>query len=80
MIVVALATSISATGLPLITEAVTLKNHRELARLISNNLQLFVFVMLPATFGMIVFSATTIHCFLHARCFRHFFISASLLC
>lgn len=54
MIVVALATSISATGLPLITEAVTLKNHRELARLISNNLQLFVFVMLPATFGMIV--------------------------
>ncbi|MGK0551180.1 putative polysaccharide biosynthesis protein [Enterococcus faecalis] len=54
MVVIALATSISATGLPLITEAVTLKKFRELAHLISNNLQLFVFVMLPATFGMIV--------------------------
>lgn len=54
MVVIALATSISATGLPLITEAVTLKNFKELSRLISNNLQLFVFVMLPATFGMIV--------------------------
>lgn len=54
MVVIALATSISATGLPLITEAVTLKKQQELSKLISNNLQLFTFVMLPATFGMIV--------------------------
>lgn len=54
MVVIALATSISATGLPLITEAITLKNYRDLSKLISNNLQLFMFVMLPATFGMIV--------------------------
>lgn len=54
MVVIALATSIAATGLPLITEAITLKNYRDLSKLISNNLQLFLFVMLPATFGMIV--------------------------
>lgn len=54
MVVIALATSISATGLPLITEAITLKKYRDLSKLISNNLQLFMFVMLPATFGMIV--------------------------
>jgi O-antigen/teichoic acid export membrane protein len=54
MVVIALATSISSTGLPLITEAITLKKYRDLSKLISNNLQLFMFVMLPATFGMIV--------------------------
>ncbi|WP_430602594.1 polysaccharide biosynthesis family protein [Enterococcus sp. DIV0724b] len=54
MVVIALATSISATGLPLITEAITLKKYRDLSKLISNNFQLFMFVMLPATFGMIV--------------------------
>ncbi|WP_321388865.1 polysaccharide biosynthesis protein [uncultured Enterococcus sp.] len=54
MVVIALATSIASTGLPLITEAMTLKNYRELSKLISNNLQLFAFVMLPSTFGMIV--------------------------
>lgn len=54
MVVIALATSISATGLPLITEAVTLKDYRGLSKLISNNLQLFMFIMLPATFGMII--------------------------
>ncbi|MGC6769797.1 putative polysaccharide biosynthesis protein [Enterococcus sp. LJL51] len=54
MVVIALATSIASTGLPLITEAVTLKNYRGLSKLISNNLQLFTFVMLPSTFGMIV--------------------------
>ncbi|MGX7352681.1 polysaccharide biosynthesis family protein [Enterococcus canis] len=54
MVVIALATSLSASGLPLITEAVTLKDTRGLAKLVSDNLQLFLFVMLPATFGMIV--------------------------
>ncbi|OTP06831.1 polysaccharide biosynthesis protein [Enterococcus sp. 10A9_DIV0425] len=54
MVVIALATSIAATGLPLITEAVTLKDHRGLAKLASGNLQLFSFVMLPATFGVML--------------------------
>lgn len=54
MVVIALATSISSAGLPLITEMVTQKNHRELAKLVSNNLQLFAFVMIPAALGMIL--------------------------
>lgn len=54
MVVIALATSISATSLPLITEAITLKKYNELSKLVSNNLQMFFFVMLPSTFGMIV--------------------------
>lgn len=54
MVVIALATSIAATGLPLITEAVTLKDHRGLAKLTSGNLQLFSFFMFPATFGVVL--------------------------
>lgn len=54
MVVIALATSLSITGLPLITEAITLKDRRGLSKLISNNFQLFMFLILPATFGMIV--------------------------
>lgn len=54
MVVIGLATSIALTGLPLITEAKTLNRQRDLAKLISNNLQLFAFVMFPATFGLII--------------------------
>ena len=54
MVVIGLATSMASTGLPLISEAVAKKNQGNLAKLISNNLQLYSFVMLPATFGMIV--------------------------
>lgn len=54
MVVIALGTSMATAGLPLITEKFTLKKKDELAHLISNNIQLFAFVMLPATFGMIL--------------------------
>jgi O-antigen/teichoic acid export membrane protein len=54
MVVIGLATSMASTGLPLISEAVAKKDQGNLAKLISNNLQLYSFVMLPATFGMIV--------------------------
>lgn len=54
MITVSLATSLSVTSLPLITEAFTLNNHKGLARQVSDNLQLFFFVMIPSTIGMIV--------------------------
>ena len=54
MVVIGLATSMALAGLPLITEAKTRGDHKGLAKLISNNLQLFAFVMFPATFGMIV--------------------------
>jgi O-antigen/teichoic acid export membrane protein len=54
MVVIGLATSMASTGLPLISEAVAKKDNSNLAKLISNNLQLYSFVMFPATFGMIV--------------------------
>ncbi|MFV0560918.1 MAG: oligosaccharide flippase family protein [Enterococcus sp.] len=54
MVVVALATSIASTGLPLITEAMTLKKRNSLAKLVGDNLQLFAFVMFPSIAGMIV--------------------------
>ncbi|MGM0126158.1 polysaccharide biosynthesis protein [Enterococcus sp. AZ194] len=54
MVVIALATSIAMAGLPLITEAATIKDHIGLAKLTNNNFQLFAFVMFPATFGMIL--------------------------
>ncbi len=54
MVVIALATSIASTGLPLITEAVTLKDRVGLAKLTSGNLQLFSFFMFPATFGVML--------------------------
>ncbi|MEC3942448.1 MULTISPECIES: putative polysaccharide biosynthesis protein [Enterococcus] len=54
MVVIALATSIAATGLPLITEAVTIKDRRGLAKLTSSNLQLFSFIMFPATCGVML--------------------------
>ncbi|MFN1222485.1 polysaccharide biosynthesis protein, partial [Enterococcus faecium] len=48
MVVIALATSIASTGLPLITDAVTLKDRVGLAQLTSGKLQLFSFFMVPA--------------------------------
>ncbi|MFV0557262.1 MAG: oligosaccharide flippase family protein [Enterococcus sp.] len=54
MVVIGLATSIAATGLPLITTAKSQGDRKGLAKLISNNLQLIAFIMLPATFGMVV--------------------------
>lgn len=63
MIVIAFSTAISFTGLPLITESHTLKNFRELSRLVGNNIQLFLFVMLPAVFGMLVLAHPLNICF-----------------
>ncbi|HCT95659.1 MULTISPECIES: polysaccharide biosynthesis protein [Vagococcus] len=54
MITISLATSIAVTSLPLVTEAFTVKDRVGLAKLVSDNIQLFFFVMLPSTFGMIV--------------------------
>lgn len=54
MVVIGLATSMASTGLPLISEAVAKKDKHNLAKLISNNLQLYSFVMFPATFGMVI--------------------------
>lgn len=54
MITISIATSLAVTSLPLVTEAFTLKDKGGVARLISDNIQLFFFVMIPATLGMVV--------------------------
>ena len=54
MVVIGLSTAMALVGLPLITEAYAQKDRVGLANLVTNNLQLYSFVMFPATFGMIV--------------------------
>ncbi|WP_373143709.1 MULTISPECIES: oligosaccharide flippase family protein [Enterococcus] len=54
MVVIALGTAMATAGLPLITERFTKKDHEGLAKLVTNNIQLLFFVMMPATVGMIV--------------------------
>lgn len=54
MLIVAFAISIGGTGIPLITENYEKRNTRELAKLINNNIQLFLLIMLPSVFGMII--------------------------
>ncbi|HJF18909.1 MAG TPA: polysaccharide biosynthesis protein [Enterococcus columbae] len=54
MVVIGLATSMAFTSLPLVTEAITQKRYRDLAKLINNNFQLYALLMFPATFGMIL--------------------------
>lgn len=54
MVVIGLATAMAAVGLPLITEAYAQKDQRSLAKLVTNNLQLYSFIMFPATFGMVL--------------------------
>lgn len=54
MVVIGLAIALASVGLPLIAEHHASNNKVGLAKLISNNLQLYFFVMLPATFGMML--------------------------
>lgn len=54
MVVIALGTAMATAGLPLITERFTKKDQKGLAKLVTNNIQLLFFVMMPATVGMIV--------------------------
>ncbi|MFC6346526.1 putative polysaccharide biosynthesis protein [Vagococcus carniphilus] len=54
MITISLATGMAMTSLPLITESYTKKDEAGLAKLVSDNIQLLFFIMMPATFGMIV--------------------------
>lgn len=56
MVVISIATAMSEAALPLITEKFTVGKHKDLANLVRSNLQLFFFIMMPATVGMIVVS------------------------
>lgn len=65
MIVISFATSISFASLPLVTEAYTQKNKKMLSKLITDNLQLFFFIMLPATLGLVVLAYPMYTVFYH---------------
>lgn len=65
MIVISFATSISFTSLPLVTEAYTQKNKKMLSKLITDNLQLFFFIMFPATLGLVVLAYPLYTVFYH---------------
>ncbi|KRM72306.1 putative polysaccharide biosynthesis protein [Lacticaseibacillus brantae] len=52
MIVVSLAVAMAVTAVPLLAAAKTRGDAKELAAQITNNLQLFFIVMIPAAFGM----------------------------
>lgn len=54
MVVVAVATSIALTGMPLVTSLATQNKRHELGKMLSLNLQLFVYLIMPATFGLIL--------------------------
>lgn len=54
MITISLATALATAGLPLITEAYAQKDRQSLAKQVSENIQLFFFVMIPSTLGMVV--------------------------
>lgn len=56
MIIISLATSISAASLPVITEYYTKKDKKGLGQLTSDSIQLFSLVMMPAIMGMCILS------------------------
>lgn len=80
MIVVALATGMAVTSLPLVTEAYTKKDKLVLSKLMGDNIQLLLFVMIPATFGLIVLAHPMYVLFYHPDTLGiHVLIEASLV-
>lgn len=56
MIIVSLASAMAVTAIPLLSAAHTKRDKRGIASQIANTLDLFLFVMIPASFGMAVIS------------------------
>lgn len=52
MIIVSLASAMAVTAIPLLSAAHTKGDYHDIARQIGNTLDLFLFVMIPASFGM----------------------------
>ena len=52
MIIVSLASAMAVTAIPLLSAAHTQGDYRSISKQISNTLDLFLFVMIPASFGM----------------------------
>ena len=52
MIVVSLATSMAVTAIPLLSAAHARRDYKDISKQISNTLELFLFVLMPASLGM----------------------------
>lgn len=52
MIIVSLASAMAVTAIPLLSAAHTQGDYRSISKQIANTLDLFIFVMIPAAFGM----------------------------
>ncbi|MFV4923611.1 putative polysaccharide biosynthesis protein [Lactobacillus delbrueckii] len=57
MIVVSLSTAMAVTAIPLLSGAHARRDYRDISRQIGNTLELFLFVLLPASLGMAAISA-----------------------
>ena len=56
MIIVSLASAMAVTAIPLLSAAHTQGDHKSISKQISNTIDLFLFVMVPASFGMAAIS------------------------
>lgn len=56
MIIVSLASAMAVTAIPLLSAAHTQGDYKSISKQISNTLDLFLFVMIPASFGMAAIS------------------------
>ena len=56
MIVVSLSTAMAVTAIPLLSGAHARRDYRDISRQIGNTLELFLFVLLPASLGMAAIS------------------------
>ncbi|MFZ2331518.1 MAG: polysaccharide biosynthesis protein [Lactobacillus delbrueckii] len=56
MIVVSLSTAMAVTAIPLLSGAQARRDYRDISRQIGNTLELFLFVLLPASLGMAAIS------------------------
>ncbi|GGV12612.1 putative polysaccharide biosynthesis protein [Lactobacillus acetotolerans] len=56
MIIVSMASAMAVTAIPLLSAAHTQGNYKNISKQISNTLDLFLFVMIPASFGMAAIS------------------------
>ena len=52
MIIISLASAMAVTAIPLLSAAHAQRNYRSIAKQISNTLDLFLFIMIPSSFGM----------------------------
>ena len=71
MIIVSLATAMSVTAIPLLSGAHARRDYASISSQIENTLELFLFVMIPASLGMAAI-ATPIYTIFYSVSYYHF--------